>query len=406
MTASNAADEDTNVWETATVRPSYLLIEDVDDDAQLLLRVLERFPAPVPQVTVVRSLSQAIATLQQHCFALLITDLDLPDSRGMATVKAVVGAAQGMPVVVLTGSHDEELGQRAVAAGAQDYLVKGQFHIPELRRVLRYAQERQRLVVALANAKQEAEASLARLTALERLREDLVHMIVHDLRSPLFGMQLQLQTIEARMLAQPTAEPAGPGRSEGTQELRHELRQVLGMNTALVEMVSTILDVHRLDATDTPLHLGTHDLAVLAQEAAEQLGASTARSPVRHRLPSCSVICDGALVRRVFTNLLSNALRFSPPQEPVVIEGEIGGGWVECRVSDRGPGIPEEAQGRIFERFGTLEPTAQGYSTGLGLPLCKMVAERHQGSIGVRSRPGQGTTVWFRLPLLAPVAPG
>jgi two-component system sensor histidine kinase/response regulator len=387
---ASAHAQQTRVVASAERGSSILIIEDNPDDALLLRHVLARMPPPTPRVTHVGSLAEARAVLAEKTFDAVLTDMDLPDSTFLDTPRAVVAAARGMPVIVLTGSQVEDVGREAVASGAQDYLVKGTFTVPDLRRAMWHARERQRLHVELTAAKSRAEDSLIRLTRLEAMREQLVHMLIHDLRSPLFGMRLYLES-----LAIDPANTQDAARNE-------PVLKALEMNARLVEMVSTMLDVHRMEAGAMPLDLATCDLRHLAQEAVEHIGATARGRQIQLAIPRIQVRCDPALIRRVIANLLSNALRYSPARESVVVDGELTGGEAEVRVTDKGRGVPSEHHERIFEKFGSLDGGAKTYSTGLGLPFCKMVVERHGGRVGIRSSAGKGATVWFTLPPQGP----
>jgi len=128
-------------------RTPVLLVEDNPDDADTLRELLREVRAPV-RLTGVETLAAAVAALAREPFALMLLDLSLPDSQGLATVERALAAAPHLPILVLTGLEDEALGAAAVHAGAQDYLVKGQSDGAALMRAMRYAIERHRLLAA------------------------------------------------------------------------------------------------------------------------------------------------------------------------------------------------------------------------------------------------------------------
>ena len=140
-------------------------MEDNDGDARLLLSYLEHKRFEVKRVT---RLTDALGLLASGSFAVVLLDLNLPDTRGAPTLTRALQAAPGTPIVVLTGLDDEDLAVRAVQLGAQDYLVKGQIDARALTRTLRYAMERKRMILEL-DAAREREHHLATHDALTGL---------------------------------------------------------------------------------------------------------------------------------------------------------------------------------------------------------------------------------------------
>ena len=132
-----------------------LLVEDNPGDAELMQIMLEGISEPKYTVTNVQHLAQALQAVHVEQFDIVILDLGLPDSSGIQTLRAVVQAVPLLPVIVLTGNLNEELGLEAVKAGAQDFLNKGQISSQLLLRVLRYAFERKQAEINLRNAEQQ-----------------------------------------------------------------------------------------------------------------------------------------------------------------------------------------------------------------------------------------------------------
>jgi two-component system sensor histidine kinase/response regulator len=368
-----------------------LLIEDDDDDALLTSAQLRKLPPPAPEIVRVATLAEALERLHGGRFQLVLSDLNLPDSDPENTCRSLCATGLDIPVVVLTGSRDETFGLEAIQLGAQDYLVKGDFHVNELRRVLHHALERQRMRAALLAEKRATEEALAKLQQLESMREQLVHMVVHDLRSPLFGMRLYLEGFLRDSQANKTI----------PDDLRDDVAKTYDLSGSLIEMVSSILDVHRMESGQMPLAVAAAKLGGIIAEAVELIAGQSRRSTISLAVPDITIRCDAALVRRAVGNLIGNALRFSPVGRPIAVGAVASGDAVEITVTDQGPGVPQDAQTRIFRKFGSLSASAKAYSTGLGLPFCKIVAELHGGGIGVRSQSGGGSVFWMRLPLVA-----
>ncbi len=230
---------------------------------------------------------------------------------------------------------------------------------------------------------------------LEQAREDLTHMIVHDLRNPLSSIMSSLELIRAR-LQDPT--------------VNIPLDQLFAVaqrsGERLFGLIDSILDVARLESGKAELTYQMIDVGDMVREAVEQVRPVAVGRGVRlssHIPPGLPLIeGDRNLLLRTLTNLLDNALKFTPP------EGEIGvtvnpssADVLQFAVSDTGPGIPLEFQERIFDRFARL-PNEKARGTGIGLAFCKLAVEAHRGRIWVESQPGKGATFKFTIPLRPP----
>jgi signal transduction histidine kinase len=171
----------------------------------------------------------------------------------------------------------------------------------------------------------------------------------------------------------------------------------------LSEMVSSLLDVSRMESGQMPLHPTRVDLQLLAREAAEAMHLLAGVKGVRLSVqgPSVPLCADPDLIRRVFINLIRNALKFTPEGSEVTVAVSAADGRATAEVHDTGIGIPEEYHERIFEKFGQVGagPRTHERSFGLGLTFCRLAVLAHGGRIGVRSTLGAGSTFWFALPV-------
>jgi len=226
--------------------------------------------------------------------------------------------------------------------------------------------------------------------ALEELRDSLVAMIVHDLRTPLTSMIGSLQTLVDSEYDGEMAEILVP--------------MALSSSEQLLEMVNTLLDINKMESGELDLQLGEVNLCEIAETAIKLVqGLATeyehaVMTEVADGLPPLTA--DGELLRRVMVNLLGNALKFTQAGGEIKLVVAPTDEGVLISVTDNGPGIPPEDQARIFEKFGQAQTRQEGrkHSTGLGLTFCKMVAEAHGGRIWVESEVGKGSTFSVLLP--------
>ena len=238
----------------------------------------------------------------------------------------------------------------------------------------------------------ELQESYRRLQELEKLRDDLTNMIVHDLRTPLTSVITGMQTLEV------------------VGELDDDQREIAGLairgGETLLGMINDLLDVEKMESGSMDLDYTLLDADELVASAVSQV-ASLAGSEnltlvrrVAADLPPCRG--DANKLRRVLVNLLGNAIKFTPAGGDVTVEAQRGadGQSLVFSVRDTGEGIPVEAFERIFEKFGQVESRQGGriMSTGLGLTFCKLTVKAHGGNIAVESVPGKGSTFSFTIP--------
>jgi two-component system, sensor histidine kinase and response regulator len=179
--------------------------------------------------------------------------------------------------------------------------------------------------------------------------------------------------------------------------------ETLSHTRRLIDMVRSLLDVSRLESGEMPLHLSECDLRVAAKRALASLNRVSSGRIAQVYAPAdpVPVSCDSEIIHRVLTNLISNAFYHTPEDSRLTITVTPGEEFARVAVTDTGPGIPKEFHERIFKKFARLDASpgaSPHWSTGLGLPFCKLAIEAHGGRIGVDSEQGKGTTVWFTLP--------
>jgi len=228
--------------------------------------------------------------------------------------------------------------------------------------------------------------------ALERMREDLTHMIIHDLRNPLSSIMSSLQLIHTALVERDLTLP-----------MLKLLRIALRSGEKLHRMIDSLLDLGRLESGETELKKSWLNPKSLAQEAVEQVQplALSKEQALKVRVaPDLQrVFADGGMILRVLTNLLDNAVKFTPEEGSVTLDVERVEEGMLFTVSDTGPGIPAEHHRHIFDRFARLEDAESFKGAGLGLAYCRLAVEAHGGHIWVESEVDQGSRFKFTLPL-------
>lgn len=365
-----------------------LVVDDSRANLQLLADILRELGHRVRPVS---GGSMALEAAVHRRPDLVLLDINMPGMNGYEVCEALKAdphLAQ-VPVLFITALADVRDKMRAFEVGCVDFISKPFGREEVGARVNAHLRVHQ-LKTRLEERNRELENAHHELLQLSKLRDNLVHMIVHDLRSPLTGIVSSLRLIEEDL-------------SEDRDGVREgDVRQALRSSEVLMRMINDLLDINRLEAAKLPLRLEGVVLSDVAASALALLGPE--------RAPQVRVIDaegtprmngDRSLLERALVNLLDNAIKHSPPGRCVDLKFESDQDSLTLSVFDEGPGIPDEHKEAVFEKFGQLEARKWGGvpSTGLGLTFCKLVAESHHGVLTVHDRQGAGSEFRLRLPL-------
>jgi signal transduction histidine kinase len=368
---------------TADDRIRALLIEDNPGDARLIREMLREAGAgSVVDLLAADSLDAGVEQLANNKLDVVLLDLSLPDSQGLATFAAVHAASPTVPIVVLSGLDDAETAVRAVQEGAQDYLVKGKVDGETIFRSMRYAIERGRLEAARRD--------------LERQRDEFFSSVSHDLRTPVAAIKAAISVVLAN---EPPEMPPALHRLLGNVDLAAD---------ELASLIEDLLQIARLRAGRVELwrsKVDVRDVVSRAVRAIEPL-LSIHRQRLEVFMPPASVDAsvDAEKLGRVLRNLLGNAQKYGRDGGVIRVTLERQATEVCLSVIDDGAGIPLEEHERIFERFYRVSEGLSGSASvgpmgsGLGLAIARGLVELHGGRLWVESSPGAGSTFRVSLP--------
>jgi signal transduction histidine kinase len=294
-----------------------------------------------------------------------------------------------IPVIFVTAMNDTSDRVRAIEAGGDDFLTK-----PHNRLVLG---ARVRSLLKLKAATDALENSYRKLRELEKVRDDLMKMIVHDLKSPLTSVLATLELL-------------GDGDfGVITDDQKRAISEAEGKAEDLLTLIEDILEVARIEeAAVTITHTPIAPAALISELIHEwqhrfQQEGTKATMKVEDDVPLFHA--DRPLLKRVLSNLIQNAVTHSATPIELALSCRRTGDSLLFTIADNGPGIPEEYHEVIFRKFGqvaTQSTIPRVRSSGLGLTFCKLVVDLHGGMIWVRSREGQGSTFYVQLPINPP----
>lgn len=378
--------------EPGKAKPEVILVaDDIPANVELLLDQLHSLGYET--ITAVDGPSAVAAAFEQHP-DLCILDVSMPAgdlgvddrSTGFEVCRRIKRDARTsrIPVIFVTALNDTSDRVRGIEAGGDDFLTK-----PHNRLVLG---ARVRSLLKLKAATDALEDSLRKLRELEKVRDDLMKMIVHDLKTPLTSVLATLEMLSDGDFGQvTTTQKAAIGDAETKSE-------------DLLALIDDILEVARIEEANISLSLAPMAPGALLAELVHEWGhrfqqdGTTASISVADDAPVFSA--DKGLIKRVFSNLIQNAVTHSPHAVRLELSARRAGQGVLFTVTDNGPGIPPEYHDLIFRKFGQVEMprSPRTRSSGLGLTFCKLVVERHGGRIWVKSAEGKGSSFYIELP--------
>ncbi len=366
------------------VEPKILVVDDTEDNLDLLEFALKRKPVTMLRAT---SGAECLVLAERENPDVILLDIQMPEMDGYETFKRLRANPKTakIPVVFLTAQKkDPESIEKGLALGVDEYLTKP-IDVDELF-------VRTRMLVQLKRAQAE----------LERTKADFMAMLVHDLRSPLSGIQSVIKFIKE-------VSKEGPLKDEylklldAAEESSHRM----------LELVNDFLDLSKFEAGSMTLERHPTSIKELLCRVIDQMELQFRRRRIAIKtnfdddLPLVHV--DERKIEQVVMNLLSNALKFADPETSVIVAAErINTAAHEQRpqvrvsISDQGIVIPAQELPLLFERYKQVSTASKvkQKGTGLGLAICKLIVEAHEGTISAESEPNQWTTFRFTLPAL------
>jgi len=340
---------------------------------------------------------QALALLKRCPVDLVLLDITMPRMDGFETLKAIRGLKNqpDVPVVFFTAMDDMETHHRAMEAGVDDFLTKPIKQTEMLIRVrslirLRELRDRDRSNADVILAQRDE------LKRSEQRRRELIKLVVHDLKSPLSSVISNLEFIRR------TQKIVGDGA-----EAVHD---GLDCANSMFDMILNILDINKSEDGKLVPKLQTTNLPELIQglqrTLRRRLNARKQSIEVHDHGKNGDVLADRELVRRLLENLLDNGIRHSPDGEAITVDiVRTNDGFLECRVSDHGPGVPLQWREKIFDQYLQLESGERfddRTSLGLGLAFCRLATQVHGGRIWVEDNQPRGSSFCIRLPVAGP----
>jgi len=385
---------------TPPVRPDaplILIADDVPANVELLIDQLHTLGY---RTVSAQDGPSAVAACFAHRPELVILDVSMPAgdlgvddrSTGFEVCRRIKRDARSarIPVIFVTALNDTTDRVKAIEAGGDDFLTK-----PHNRMVLG---ARVRSLLKLKAATDALEDSYRKLRELEKVRDDLMKMIVHDLKTPLTSIIATLEMLADGDLGSVNVPQQGA------------LRDTENKAQELLRLIEDLLEVARIEETSIALDLEQLSPAALVSEIMNdwalrlQQERAVTKTEVAADVPP--FLADRSLLKRVFGNLIQNSLVHSSQAVELRVYARTDPRGVLFTVADNGPGIPPQYHEVIFHKFESVKTpnVPRVRSSGLGLTFCRLVVEAHGGRIWVQSSEGAGSAFHILLPLRPPGA--
>jgi len=335
-------DNSTSASKTSNDYSGHILVVDDEKKNRILLKdVLE---VKGYQVSEAEDGEQALHIVMKDPPDVILLDVMMPGMDGYEVCRRLKNDIKtaSIPILMVTALSERSDRIKGIQAGANEFLSKPIDHHEVVLRVHN--------AVYSKHLFDQLQEDFERLKELESLRDNLTHMIIHDLRQPITVISGYFQLLKLQ---------AGDSPTENERDIFGQVSRAVNM---LIEMVESLLDVTRLEAGKMPLNLSQCDLNELVKEAVETLG------PLKDNHNVCikssddltSAFCDMDLIRRVVANLVGNAVKYTPKGTEIRITVESNELQSRIAVSDNGAGIPKEYHDKIFDKFGQVKSRQEG----------------------------------------------
>ena len=367
---------ESSLFQQSTKTYRILVVDDSADNLFLVQSILEEEGY---DITLAANGAASLLQVEQSPPDLVLLDVMMPEMDGLEVTKRIRENRNlpFIPILLIT-AHDEPSAVKGLDSGADDFIRKP-VEVDELL-------ARVRSLLRLKHSVDERDQ-------IARQREDFVSRLTHDMRTPLVAADRMLSLFQQGALGD-----LPPNMVEAITVMARS-------NRNLLEMVNTMLEVYRYEAGRKQLHFSVIDLDQLIAEIVPELAPLAEEKSLKldykiHQQYN-PVEGDRLELRRVFTNLIGNGIKFTDSGSVKVElltqnESENSANWVVIKVQDTGPGISLEEQKNLFQRFRQGKHNLSG--SGLGLHLSRRIVETHKGTIEVESELGKGSKFIVCLP--------
>jgi signal transduction histidine kinase len=377
----------------------------VDDDLALLQALPQAISLRLSgvQIQTAADASSALSLLQEQEYDAIVSDIQMPGMDGLELLARMAQRHPETPVLLITGHGEHDLAIRAIRGGAYDYILKPidrDDFIASLQRALHTRQLRRQIAVQqhalegyALSLEQQVHQRTQALVATNAAKDALLHMVAHELASPLTSLKGMVQLLDRQLQ-----------RADDAEKLHQTVGDMVRSFARWERIVQDLQDTSLIHTQHFVLHRSSCDLVELCREILAEFTAGGGAAP-RYDVQEAPLEADvdPGRISQVLLNLLSNARKYSPSGALITVQARRRGMEAMIAVRDQGVGIPREQLPRITDPFyrvpGIHVQTGSSTGLGLGLYLVQTIVEQHRGHLEVHSQEGEGSTFSIVLPL-------
>jgi len=365
-----------------------LIVDDKIENITALTKILvsQQF-----EVDSALSGEEALKKVLKHEYQLVILDVQMPGMDGFEVAEAISGIRKTseLPIIFLSAVNiSKAFITRGYTSGGQDYLVKPvdpDILVLKIRTFVKLQEQTKEL----ARIQQELRNEIEQRKRLEEKKDEFIGMISHEVKTPLTSVKAYIQLAGVAVHS---------NRKEHALQFINKADNQIGK---LNQMMMALLDMAKMEAGMLDFNVAEFNLSQLIEGALDIFSQNNPEREVT-QTGDADIVLRGDLLRleQVVLNYLSNAAKYSPEHELIHVDIQKRGDHVAISVTDKGIGIAEEDQAKLFKKFYRTEQSIASYrGMGMGLYLCAEIITFHGGTYGVKSLPEEGSTFYFTLPV-------
>ncbi len=377
-----------------------LIVDDSFTDREITTESLKSITEFEMEISSAQAGLEGLEKINKNEFDLIILDYKMPGMSGLDFMNELKEKKIKIPVIMATGESDIRIAVEVMKTGAYDYvskddIFKGSLPLVLKRTLGRYEEkrERQRLEAETKRYAQELKEANEQLKELDQLKDDFVSMVSHELRTPLTIMR-EFASIIADEIS---------GKLSPDQKKYIDI--IIDNTGRLFRLTNDLLDISKIEAGKLELKKTSVNIIKLVEDTVSALKPKCDGKRIEIKTSFCvsepTIYIDPDRIIQIFTNLIGNAIKFTPEEGQIIIKIDDKAEELECRVVDTGRGIPQEDIGKVFTKFQQFgrKPGEGAQGTGLGLAITKELIQAHNGDIRVESNFGKGSEFIFTLPI-------